>query len=256
MRGMRLGVFGGTFNPVHYGHLRAAEEAREVLALSKVLFIPSGNPPLKSAGLAPAPDRLEMTRLAVSGNPFFEVLDIECLTEGKSYSVNTVESLLDQYPSAEMFFLLGVDAFSDLPNWWRPGRLISLVNFGILRRPGSRFAELALSPYVAADRELLDRMDVGGASSLRLPLASSKEAVLIGNTSIPISATDIRRLIRGGSSVKYLLPENVESFIISKRLYRGPDKRGREISRKAGQTFRQQGVGTQGSSGSPRKKGR
>lgn len=223
---MRLGVFGGTFNPIHYGHLRAAEEAREILGLTKVLFVPSGNPPLKSRDLAAASYRLEMTRRAVAGNPFSEVLDLECSSEEKSYTVNTLEALRDRHPAAELYFLLGIDAFLDLPKWWRPDDLLGLANFGVLRRPGSSFSDLARSPYISAGLDLLSRMDGGGPDSLRIELRSSREAVLIRNTAMAVTATDIRRRIRDGRSIKYLLPEDVESFIISERLYRAPDIRG------------------------------
>lgn len=216
---MRLGVFGGTFNPIHYGHLRAAEEAREILGLARVLFVPSGNPPLKDRDLADASCRLEMTRRAAAGNPFSEVLDIECASREKSYTVTTLEALRVLHPSAELYFLLGIDAFLDLPRWWRPDDLIGLTNFCVLARPGRRFADLAQSPYITGDKGLLLTMDEPGPDSLRIALRSSREAVLIRNISFAVTSTDIRRRIREGRSIKYLLPEDVESFIISERLY-------------------------------------
>ena len=117
---MRIGVFGGTFNPIHYGHLRAAEEVREMLAFDKVLFVPSGTPPLKTEDLTDAQKRFEMARLAVAGNGAFEVLDIECKKPKKSYTVETLEVLLTLYEDAELYFMLGIDAFLDIPNWWMP----------------------------------------------------------------------------------------------------------------------------------------
>ncbi len=216
---MRLGVFGGTFNPIHHGHLRAAEEAREILALDRVLFIPSGTPPLKSRELAAAGHRLDMTHRAISGNPFFEVLDIECAAPGKSYTVNTLEKLRDRHPGAEIYFMLGIDAFLDIPNWRSPDRLLELANFAVLLRPGSRFADLMKSPHARIGQDVLEQLDEGSPESLRIALKTSREAVLLRNTPLAISATDIRRRIRSGLSVKYLLPENVESFIISERLY-------------------------------------
>ena len=216
---MRLGVFGGTFNPIHYGHLRGAEEAREILNLDKVLFIPSGTPPLKSRELAPPGLRLEMTRRAVADNPFFEVLDIECSASGKSYTVNTLEELARLYPGTEIFFLLGIDAFLDIPRWRSPDRLLQLTSFAVLLRPGSRFTDLLKSPHVAIGQDVLEQLDEGSLASLHVTLNTSREAVLLRNTPLSISATDIRRRIRAGFSVKYLLPENVESFIISERLY-------------------------------------
>lgn len=223
---MRLGVFGGTFNPIHYGHLRAAEEAREILGLARVLFVPSGNPPLKDRDLADASSRLEMARRAVAGNPFSEVLDIECVSREKSYTVTTLEVLRGLHPSAELYFLLGIDAFLDLPRWWRPDDLIGLTNFCILARPGHLFADLAQSPYIAGDKGRLQTMDEAGPDSLRIALRSSREAVLIRNISFAVTSTDIRKRVREGRSIKYLLPGDVESFIISERLYGAASERG------------------------------
>jgi len=216
---MKIGVFGGTFNPIHYGHLRVAEEVREILEFGKVLFIPSGNPPLKEKGLADAGHRYIMTRMAVDGHPDFEVLDIECGKPGKSYTVETMKNLLGQYKGAELYFILGIDAFLDIPHWWKPGELLSLVNFALLSRPESRFADLHSSPYLNAGKELLSKLDTGELKTLSLGLETQREAVLVKVTEMAISSTDIRNRIREGRSIKYLLPGEVESFIISNRLY-------------------------------------
>ncbi len=216
---MRIGVFGGTFNPIHYGHLRAAEEVREMLAFDKVLFVPSGTPPLKTEDLADALKRLEMTRLAIAGNRAFEVLDIECRRPEKSYTVETLQMLLKLYGDAELYFMLGIDAFLDIPNWWMPERLISMVNFAVLARPGRSFKDLISSPYMSADLEILKELDHGDGGSLALRLKSLKEAVLLKITPLDISSSGIRRSVRAGLSIKYLLPEDVESFIISHKLY-------------------------------------
>ena len=216
---MKLGVFGGTFNPIHYGHLRAAEEAREMLGLDRVLFIPSGNPPLKSHDLADALQRYKMARLAVVRNRRFEVLDLECAGPGKSYTVNTVEKLLKIYSGAELYFMLGTDAFLDLPSWWRPDRLVLMVNFVLLFRPGNRFADLVSSPYLDVEKISLNRLDKGKLETVTACLHTGREAVLIRTTPVAISSTDIRRRVKQGLSIKYLLPEEVESFIISNKLY-------------------------------------
>ena len=217
---MRIGVFGGTFNPIHFGHLRAAEEVKEALTFDKVLFVPSGTPPLKTEDLADAPERLEMTRLAIAGNRAFEVLDIECRKPQKSYTVDTLKALLKLYGNTELFFMLGIDAFLDIPNWWMPEKLMSLVNFAVLARPGCRFVDLINSPYIDADREYLERFDKEDIRELlTLKLKSFKEAYLLKITPLDISSSSIRRSISTGQSIKYLLPENVESFIISHKLY-------------------------------------
>lgn len=219
---MRIGVFGGTFNPIHYGHLRAAEEAREILFLDRVLFIPSGNPPLKTRDLAEAADRYRMVALAVANNSFFEVLDIESAIPEKSYTVNTLEILRGLYIDSDLYFILGLDAFLDLPNWWRPERLVSLVNFVVLSRPGGRFVDLLSSPYLDIREDTLKKFESGEEVLYNAKLNTPREAVLTKVTPVAVSSTDIRKRIQTGRSIKYLLPEDVESFIISNRLY-SPD---------------------------------
>jgi len=216
---MKIGIMGGTFNPIHFGHLRAAEEVREILGLDKVLFVPSGNPPLKTEGLAGSGDRYSMACMAVAGNPFFDVLDIECARAGKSYTVDTVKALKERYPDSRLNFILGIDAFLDLPNWYRPEELVSLVDFIILSRPGTSFADLETSPYLIADKKSLADLDEEKVLSCPLRLRSSGVAVLTRVTPMGISSTGIRRRVKQGLTVKYLLPEDVESFIISNRLY-------------------------------------
>ncbi len=216
---MKIGVFGGTFNPIHYGHLRAAEEAREMLALDKILFIPSGNPPLKTKELAEAIHRYKMTRLAIVKNRSFDVLDIECMRPGKSYTVNTLEALLETFNGSDLYFMMGIDTFLDIPNWWKPERLVSLVNFLVLSRPGSRFVDLLNSPYLDIKKNLLMKLDRGGPAILPGRMISQKEATLLRITHMNIASTDIRRRIRERLSIKYLLPEEVESYIISNKLY-------------------------------------
>jgi nicotinate-nucleotide adenylyltransferase len=220
---VKIGVFGGTFNPVHYGHLRAAEEAREILSLDRVLFIPSGNPPLKTKDLAEAADRYRMVGLAVANNRYFEVLDIESANPEKSYTVNTIEMLRQLYKDSDLYFMLGIDAFLDLPNWWRPERLVSLLNFAVLSRPDSRFIDLSSSPYLDIREDTLKEFESGEEVLYNAKLKTTGEAVLTKVTPMAVSSTDIRESIQKGHSVKYLLPEDVESFIISNRLY-SPDK--------------------------------
>lgn len=210
---MRLGLFGGTFNPIHYGHLRAAEEAREKAGLDRVFFIPAGNPPLKSGELADAALRLSMTRLAAASNKHFETLDIECAKGGISYSVDTVALLKESHPSDELFFILGSDAFMDIQGWMQPERLVGLVDFIILNRPPQTLKDVLSSPYLMAG---IGRRAEGvyGAT-----LLGGRSALFLNITALDISATAIRKLIREGKSVKYLLPEKVESFIMSNGLY-------------------------------------
>lgn len=215
---MKVGLFGGTFNPPHYGHLRAGEEVRERLGLGKVLFIPAGNPPLKAEGLEEASIRLSMTEIAVSGNPFFEVSDIECKTREKSYSVDTVRRLKELHPEDELFFVLGIDAFMDLPMWKDPETLTSLVDFIVISRPPFCFGPAEVSPFLKGGGALRG-LDGGGADSLSRTLLSGRAAHFLRLTPIGISASEIRMTLGEGGSIKYLLPPDVESFIISHGLY-------------------------------------
>ncbi len=216
---MKIGVFGGTFNPIHFGHLRAAEESREALGLDRVLFIPAGNPPLKADNIADAGKRYAMARIATEGNRFFEVLDIECGSHGKSYTVETLEKLASRYGDAELYFMLGIDAFLDIPNWCRPGQLTSMTDFIIFSRPGQVFAGLRASPYLDASPDALAPLDSGRSDRATVNLKSGRKAVLMSIMPFAISSTDIRTRLREGRSAKYLLPEQVESFIISNGLY-------------------------------------
>jgi nicotinate-nucleotide adenylyltransferase len=216
---MKVGIFGGTFNPIHYGHLRAAEGVREKLEFDKILFIPSGSPPLKIKELADAKHRYKMTRLAIFTNRLFELSDIECRLSGKSYTVKTVEELKKNNPEMEFSFILGIDAFIDITNWWHPERLITLTNFVIISRPEFRFVDLQISPYIKINRRILKRLDNAEIETYTVKLKSSRNATFLRLTPIGISSTGIRRLLKEGKSIKYLLPADVESYIIANKLY-------------------------------------
>jgi nicotinate-nucleotide adenylyltransferase len=216
----KFGIFGGTFNPVHYGHLRAAEEVRERLALDKILFVPSKNPPLKTKDIAPARQRYEMLMRALRGNKHFELSDIEFRLKGKSYTVSTIETLQSLYRDVVFSFMLGIDAFLDLPNWWHPERLTALTDFVVISRPGNFFEDLMKSPYIKTGRKRLKDLDSAKAGHCKVKLKSSRNAVLLPLTPVGISSTEIRQLVRRGKSIKFLLPPEVESYIISSKLYK------------------------------------
>jgi nicotinate-nucleotide adenylyltransferase len=218
---MRLGVFGGTFNPIHFGHLRAAEEARQRVGLDSVLFIPSATPPLKSGDLAPIEHRIRMTAMAVSTNRCFGISDMECARAERSYTVDTARALRSEHPDAELFFMLGVDAFMELPMWREPEELIKLLEIIIIGRPTMRFADLLNSPFINVSQDELEGLDRGTTEMLDTELAGGRGAVLLGSPLLDISSTDIRERVREGRSIKYMLPERVESFIITHELYRG-----------------------------------
>ncbi len=216
---MKVGIFGGTFNPIHYGHLRAAEEVRENLEFDKILFIPSGSPPLKAEELADAIHIYKMTELAVAANSLFELSDIEYRQSGKSYTVKTVEELKKNNPEIEFSSILGIDAFLDITKWWRPERLITLTNFVIISRPGFRFIDLQASPYIKINRRILKGFDNVEIETYMMKLKGNRDATLLRLTPIGISSTEIRRLRKDRKSIKYLLPAKVESYIIANKLY-------------------------------------
>ncbi|NOZ25496.1 MAG: nicotinate (nicotinamide) nucleotide adenylyltransferase [Nitrospirae bacterium] len=210
----RTAIFGGTFNPIHFGHLRTAEEVREALCLDRIIFIPSCVPPLKSGDLADGGCRLEMVRLAVRDNPYFDVSDMECRRKEKSYTVRTLEELKEQHPRSEPLFILGVDAFLDIPNWYRPERLIQLCDFIVVNRPPYSIEEILRSPLIEDKGVRLS-----GETQAVLTLKSGRRVISISCTPIGIAASDIRERLRRGRSIKYLLPESVESYIISNKVY-------------------------------------
>jgi nicotinate-nucleotide adenylyltransferase len=200
---MRLGIFGGSFDPVHYGHLLLAESCREQLGLDRVLFLPAGVPPHKqSHARAPAVQRLEMLSLAVGGHPAFEVSSLEVDRGGVTYTVDTLERLHAERPDDELFLLLGGDMFADLPNWRRPERVVELALPAVVDRPGTvppDFAVLtALAPAVrvAASRRAL----------VQMPL-------------VEFSSSEIRLRVSEGRSIRYWTPRGVEKYIEMQGLY-------------------------------------
>ena len=211
---MRLGIFGGTFNPIHTGHLRAAEEVRYRCMLDRIIFIPSGSPPLKTAGLAEAVHREAMTRCAISANANFDISDIEMRNGDKSYTVNTVEKLHSVYSGEELFFIMGLDAFLDLPKWREPERIISGIDFIVMTRPGSGSEDMRESPYVEEIRPARHP----GISICALK--GGKKAYMVQVTAFDISSTAIRQFTREGQSIRYLLPDTVEEYIAANRLYK------------------------------------
>ena len=211
---------GGTFNPIHYGHLRPAEEIRERLKLNKVLFIPSARPPHKDSEIIEPHHRLEMARLAIRSNSFFDVSPIEVERIGKSYSVRTLEEILKKY-GGELFFLLGIDAFLEVPTWREADKLFSLANLVILLRPPYSFQSLSKSPYLRfLTNSILIELDQGIRQSYRKVSENGRSICFERVISLDISSTFIRKNIKAGRSIKYLLPDPIESYIITQRLYK------------------------------------
>ena len=198
---MRLGVLGGTFDPPHVGHLILAEEGRTRLRLEKVLFVPAGDPWRKAGQeVTPAEHRLAMVRLLLASDPYFEVSTQEVEREGPSYTLDTLESLHQQYgPGLELYFILGEDALHDLPNWREPARIISLACLAVAPRPVERGTGTP-DPEAA----------VPGLSERIVPLPMP---------TIDISSTTLRERARAGLSLRYLVPLAVEEYIRRHGLY-------------------------------------
>ncbi len=212
----RLGLFGGTFNPIHYGHLRSAEEVAEAFNLSELWFIPAAVPPHKaSEGITPFEVRLAMTRLAVEHHPVLAVSDIEGHLPGKSYSIHTLRLLREQVgPSCELFFILGLDAILEIQTWKDYRDLFTLCHFVVLDRPGfdrSQMGEVLIREVHPEFKPL------NGEAGFQHP--SGYRVLFQATTLMDISATRIRRLVRQGHSIRYLLPEAVRRFILENKLY-------------------------------------
>jgi nicotinate-nucleotide adenylyltransferase len=217
----RLGLLGGTFNPIHNGHLTIARQAREALGLDRILFIPAGDPPHKQdRDLAPAKDRYEMVRLAVASEPLFAISDVEIRRPGKSYSIDTIRLLQQEYgPQTRLSFLIGLDAFLEVPSWREPETLLTLCSFVVISRPGMSFQALstmALLPSLPA--QSLADLDAGRTSTLTLSLGTQYLTCLRLPPS-EVSASVIRTRIKQGLSAANLLPPPVESYILHHHLY-------------------------------------
>jgi nicotinate-nucleotide adenylyltransferase len=205
-------LFGGSFNPIHYGHLLLAEDVRERLGLTRVVFMPAGVPPHKPAiEIAPAADRYAMVRLAIAGHPPFEVSDLELRRTGPSYTVDTVEAL--GLPPAALFLVIGSETFLDLLSWHEPQRLAALCRLVVIPRAGSAF-----DPDSAAARKVL--REIGADGIARVENGVPDRGVLVVHaTSLPLSASDIRARVAAGRSLAYRVPPAVADYIAEHRLY-------------------------------------
>jgi nicotinate-nucleotide adenylyltransferase len=221
---MKIGLLGGTFNPIHNCHLSIAEEARKRLSLDRVIFIPSHVPPHKKEDLdvTEARHRYEMVHLGIKKHPAFEVSDLEIKRPGPSYSVDTVQSLRSLLGvKTELFFIVGLDAFLLIGSWKSPGKLMALCNFVVISRAGSRFLDLArLSWCQQMDQKMLGRLDRGDLDQGAGMLSSGTAIHLLRLAPCEISSTGIVERLKAGKDVKNLLPASVESYIISHKLYR------------------------------------
>lgn len=218
----RLGLFGGSFNPIHNGHLAIAHEVHLRMQLSRVLFIPTGDPPHKQdESLAPANARFNMVQLATAGTPAFDVTDIELRRKGKSYSIDTVLELREQFgPSTELFFIIGLDAFLDFHTWKTPGEILKICHFVVVPRPGQSFGTLIkLSLLPTLDAQMLAQLDAGAVGTLDIAVPASPGITCLSLPPHPISASEIRQRIRRGLPLANMLPHSVESYILLHSLY-------------------------------------
>jgi nicotinate-nucleotide adenylyltransferase len=210
-----LGLFGGTFDPVHFGHLRLAEEAIDLLDLAGVRWIPAGQPAHREAPQVTAAQRLEMVRQATAGNPRFFVDAAEVEAETPSYTVPTLERLRRELgPTQPLVLLVGADAFAGLPTWHRWRDLFALAHVAVSHRPGFPIEPASLSHELAT--EFSDR---GGVDRRILRDAPAGGIVTFAMTQLAISATQIRKNLAAGRSVRYLLPDPVVDYINQYQLY-------------------------------------
>jgi len=223
---MQIGLLGGTFNPIHNGHLQISQEILERFPLDQILFIPSGIPPHKVESDIPSGlHRLEMTRLAVLPFPRFKVLDLEVRRSGPSYSVETLYELRRTL-KGEIYFIIGIDAFLEIESWKEPDTLASLCHFIVVSRPEFPFSSLRRIPWIGpVDPLLLKRVDTGETDryALRLPPPPDRAAprcvIFFRVHPCSISGTEIRKRFHQGETVRNLLPEAVRSYIIKHKLY-------------------------------------
>lgn len=191
----RIGVLGGTFDPIHLGHLVLAEQVKEKLRLERVIFIPSASPPHKTKRkLSLADDRFQMTKLALEGNPDFLISNIELKRGGASYTVDTLRELKKLYADSEIYFLTGSDVLDEIHTWKTPEQIYNLAKVVIAIRPG--FDDFDPENHFA------------------------KKSIIMPITGVDVSSTQIRERVKKGQSIKYLVPPKVEEYIKKKKLFR------------------------------------
>ncbi|MFZ1804568.1 MAG: nicotinate-nucleotide adenylyltransferase, partial [Nitrospira sp.] len=219
---LKVGLLGGSFNPIHNGHLTIAQHVHERMQLSQVLFIPTGDPPHKRDGsLAPANVRLEMVRLAIADNPLFTVSDIEIQRKGKSYSIDTIRALHHHYgPSTELFFIIGLDAFLDFPTWREPTELLRICHVVVVPRPGQSFQALAgMSLLPSLHSNELAGLDTGALNRLDITIPSDPGVTCLAFPPCATSASEIRQRVRNKLPLVNMLPPLVQSYILRHSLY-------------------------------------
>jgi len=191
---LKIGLLGGTFNPVHYGHLKMAFSVQRALNLKKVIFIPSAHPPHKEEKGLPSPgDRYEMAKLAILCNPDFSISDIELKRRGKSWTINTVRIIKKLYPESQIYFIIGADTVPEIPTWKDYKKLLKTCRFVVVNRPGCPIKDC------------------------RLKIADFIRVKIRG---VNISSTEIRKRIKDGMEIRNFVPPGVEKYIKEKGLYK------------------------------------
>ena len=209
-----IGIYGGTFDPVHFGHLRPALDVYSLLTLSKIHFIPCGQPPHRDPPVASSQQRLEMLNLAVERQSDFIVDDREINRTGASYMVDTIKSLVSDFPDEKFCLIIGMDAFVNFDTWKDWSTITEFVSLVITQRP--RF-----EPDSIPNSDLIEYMNEKRVND-KASLLNSKQThcFFCPVTQLDISATKIRELVRDGSSIDYLVPENVANYIQDENLYK------------------------------------
>lgn len=214
---MKWGLFGGTFDPIHTGHLRCAQEILEGLNLNRIIFIPASQPPHKTDwDITPFYHRKKMMKLAMEGNPSFSISDTEDRKDEKSYSVETIRHFLDNTTSnPELYFIMGQDAFHNIQTWKDWERLLLLCNFVVMTRPGYKVKDL----HGILPQEFSGQFKFESASG-RFKSPTGFHIYFREVTLLAISSTDIRERAKKGQSIRYLVPDTVSHYISEQFLYK------------------------------------
>ena len=205
---MKLGVFGGTFNPIHMGHLRSAEEVREKLGLDKVIFVPARLPPHKTCENLADPDfRLRLVRLAVAGNPAFEVSDLELTREGPSYSADTLRQIRAAENPDELWFIMGADQYRELHTWFNFREILQTADLAVMLRP----------PFEAPQEPGQFMAGEFKPAAEGFIHQSGRRTMMIKVTPLAVSSTQVREALAKGDTIRYLVPEVVRDELLKKQ---------------------------------------
>lgn len=226
---MRLGIMGGTFDPIHLGHLRAAEEIYWAFGLDRIIFVPAARPPHKDeVVVAPALHRYEMVSLATVFTPYFTVSSIEITRPGKSYSVETVREFQKlSGPNTSLYFVMGVDAFLGMSGWRQARELINLTRVIVTARPGWRLDEVQRL-LTAEQRRILGNpafryLKISDIDPERVEREfQPRQVLLVEVVSLDIASREIRQLVEQGRSIRHLVPDTVAAYMAKNRLYQAP----------------------------------